>query len=65
MNTLLSSLGVAAMVFAAIVVPIGALVVGFHILDRWHQRKAWRDADRRAREIMARERLRQEYPRKW
>jgi high-affinity Fe2+/Pb2+ permease len=30
------------------------LVVGFHALDNWHKRKAWRDADRGAREYMRR-----------
>lgn len=34
---------------AAVVV----LVVGFLYLDRWHQRRAWRRADARAREILA------------
>lgn len=29
-----------------------AIVAAFLVLDRWHQRRAWRQADLRAREIL-------------
>ena len=38
----------------------GAVVLAVGLFDRWHMRRSWRAADRKAREMM-----RREYPRRW
>jgi hypothetical protein len=40
------------------VLALPVALIGFAILDRWHQKRAWREATRTATEIMKRERER-------
>jgi hypothetical protein len=51
MTPALSESAILVLVF---VVGLSLVVFGFHCLDEWHKRKAWRDADRKAREWMRR-----------
>lgn len=39
---------------AVAAIPCGGLALV--LLDRWHQRRAWREADRRAQDILRRKR---------
>jgi hypothetical protein len=54
MNTMVSAAGTVLMAFGAGLMLFCLVVAGFVALDRWHRRKAWRDADRMAREYMRR-----------